>query len=358
MANYDRLNKDGLLYYTQQIKTKIEDHVPADMTGATATTAGAHGLVPAPAAGDEGKFLTGAGTWVEETTYGEATTTTAGLMSAADKGKVDGIEAGAEVNEIESISFNGTTITPDADRNAEITINNASESADGLMSATDKTKLNGIEAGGQVNVIETVKVNGTALVPDQNKAVDVTVPTAVSDLTNDANYQNAQQVEAAILVKGVQVNGSDLTPDISKKVNVVVPTKTSDITNDSDFQTGDEVDAAIAAALITTLKPGGTKTFATLPILAASVLGYVYNVSDAFTVDNRFVEYDPQASVQKSYPAGSNVYVVDDGTAGSAVYKFDVLPGFVDLSGYVQHSEMSAITNAEIDTIIATAFGA
>lgn len=34
-----------------------------DMTGATASTAGAHGLVPAPAAGDENKFLTGGGTW-------------------------------------------------------------------------------------------------------------------------------------------------------------------------------------------------------------------------------------------------------------------------------------------------------
>lgn len=34
-----------------------------DMTGASAEAAGAHGLVPAPQQGDEGKFLTGAGTW-------------------------------------------------------------------------------------------------------------------------------------------------------------------------------------------------------------------------------------------------------------------------------------------------------
>ena len=37
----------------------------AAMTGATAGTAGAKGLVPAPAAGDEGKFLRGDGTWAE-----------------------------------------------------------------------------------------------------------------------------------------------------------------------------------------------------------------------------------------------------------------------------------------------------
>ena len=41
---------------------------PPDMTGATAQTAGAHGLVPAPAAGDEAKVLSGAGTWVNQPT--------------------------------------------------------------------------------------------------------------------------------------------------------------------------------------------------------------------------------------------------------------------------------------------------
>lgn len=37
--------------------------IATDMVGATASTAGAHGLVPAPAAGDNGKFLGGDGTW-------------------------------------------------------------------------------------------------------------------------------------------------------------------------------------------------------------------------------------------------------------------------------------------------------
>ena len=36
---------------------------PQDMTGATSLVAGSHGLVPAPAAGDDGKFLKGDGTW-------------------------------------------------------------------------------------------------------------------------------------------------------------------------------------------------------------------------------------------------------------------------------------------------------
>ena len=44
-----------------------------DMSGASAEDAGAHGMVPAPAAGDQGKFLSGAGTWAtpanDNTTY-------------------------------------------------------------------------------------------------------------------------------------------------------------------------------------------------------------------------------------------------------------------------------------------------
>ena len=87
-------------------KTKLDGIV--DMTGAGASTAGAHGLVPAPAAGDNAKFLKGDGTWAaagetytaaaplsidanNEISISAATTTDAGSMSAADKTKLDGI---------------------------------------------------------------------------------------------------------------------------------------------------------------------------------------------------------------------------------------------------------------------------
>lgn len=72
----------------------------------------------------------------------------------------------------------------------------------GIASQADQTTLEGrvsaLETtGGEPNVIETVKRNGTAL-PVTNKAVDVSVPTKVSDLTNDSGYQTAQQVNAAV----------------------------------------------------------------------------------------------------------------------------------------------------------------
>ena len=50
-----------------------------------------------------------------------------------------------------------------------------------------KGKLDGIEDGAQVNAIEVVKQNGVAL-PVTDKAVDVAVPTTTSSLTNDSGY--------------------------------------------------------------------------------------------------------------------------------------------------------------------------
>lgn len=54
-----------------------------------------------------------------------------------------------------------------------------------------------IAAGGEPNVITAVKVNGTAL-SITDKAVDITVPVNVSDLTNDSGFQTSSEVSAAI----------------------------------------------------------------------------------------------------------------------------------------------------------------
>lgn len=54
----------------------------------------------------------------------------------------------------------------------ESSTNTATTSSSGLMSAADKAKLDGVETAAQVNVIESVKVNDTALTP-ANKAVNI-----------------------------------------------------------------------------------------------------------------------------------------------------------------------------------------
>lgn len=59
----------------------------SNMGGATSSAAGSAGLVPAPAAGKQASFLRGDGTWAipPNTTYAVANESTNGLMAAADK---------------------------------------------------------------------------------------------------------------------------------------------------------------------------------------------------------------------------------------------------------------------------------
>ena len=101
-----------------------------------------------------------------------ATTTTAGSLSAADKLKLDGIAPGAEVNIDPTQTYtaapaNGTlTLTPGGDTT---TLPVADTTNAGLMSAADKTTLDNLVAspGGVVSVTagNGIEVTGTAGVP-------------------------------------------------------------------------------------------------------------------------------------------------------------------------------------------------
>ena len=142
----------------------------SNMTAATSSAAGKAGLVPAPAAGKQASFLRGDGTWVvpTNTTYSAATTSAAGLMSATDKSKLDGIASGANAYSLPTASSSilggikvGTnlSISNGVLSATNTTYSAATTSANGLMSSSDKTKLNGIATGAQVNnvVVSTSK---------------------------------------------------------------------------------------------------------------------------------------------------------------------------------------------------------
>ena len=78
-----------------KVTITAKDTTYTNMTGATASAAGKAGLAPAPAAGAQGKYLRGDGTWQTppNTTYAVATQSANGLMSATDKKSVDYAEA-------------------------------------------------------------------------------------------------------------------------------------------------------------------------------------------------------------------------------------------------------------------------
>ena len=118
-----------------------------------------------------------------------------------------------------------------------------------------------------------------------------------------------------------------------------IQAKVSDLTNDAKFQTEEQVAAAIGAKVASAYKAGGSVTFASLPELTEANLGLVVNVTDKFTTTDSFLE-----GAGAKHPAGTNVVVAKSGEE----YKYDVLAGFVDLTGYVQASDLEAVTEAEI----------
>lgn len=70
------------------------------------------------------------------------------------------------------------------------------------------TKANALTtAGAEANKINTIKVNGVASKPDSSKAVDITVPTKVSELTNDSGYQTESQVSSSIATALGRITG-------------------------------------------------------------------------------------------------------------------------------------------------------
>lgn len=215
---------------------------------------------------------------------------------------------------------------------------------DNNYTSTEKTKLNGIAAGAQVNKIETIKVNGTAQTIT-SKAVDITVPTSTSDLTNnsnfvsdanyvhtDSNFTSAEKTKLSGIETGAQVNkiesikvNGTAQTITSKGVNITVPTNNNQLTNGAGYQTSSEVQTAINNALagITGID---FQIVQTLP--ATGVKGTIYLVSNSGTGTNVYDEY---------------IYV------NNAWEKIGSTA--VDLTNYMQFSDMVALTNTELNTI-------
>lgn len=223
---------------------------------------------------------------------------------------------------------------------------------------TAVTKVNELtETGGAPNVIEIVKVNGTALTPDENKAVNVSVPTKLSDLTNDnntvtdANYvhtdnnytlgekqklaglenYNDEELRGLIAQAGkidiIKVNGTAQTVT-NKTVEISVPTNNNQIANGAGYQTASDVNNLIAEA-IGDIQGISISIVTSLPATGES--GILYFVSN---------------------PEGENPNSYDEYIwLGSSYEKIGAID--LDLSGYLKSSDVVAITNSEIDTIIA-----
>lgn len=158
----------------------------------------------------------------------------------------------------------------------------------------------------------------------------------------DAAYTHSQAAHAPtnaerITVVGIQKNGADLTVDsTTRKVNITVPTKVSELSNDSKFQTQSQVSAAISTAI-------GNVTSMEFVILKAGE----YNSNGVPTVTGSVGKI---YLVPKTSSETANIYTEWIYANGAFEKIGDTA---VDLSGYIQDSDMVPITNAQIDEIMA-----
>ena len=159
----------GIPYY------KDTNTTYANMKAATASAAGAAGLVPAPAAGKQTSFLRGDGTWAvpTNTTYGLASTTANGLLRQLN-GSTSSFMRG-----------DGTWATP-----PNTTYAVANESTNGLMAAADKKTMNRLIG---VNTVTTL-----ANLPISKRSITATLSSATT-----LSVQSGMQIGEELMIRCV-----------------------------------------------------------------------------------------------------------------------------------------------------------
>ena len=151
---------------------------------------------------------------------------------------------------------------------------------------------------------------------------DYELPTASADTLGGVKVGAGLAINSGVL--SATGGGTADSVDWSNVQNK--PTSLSEFTNDNCYQTASEVETMINSKVSSVMKYKGTvATYTDLPTDAS--IGDTYNITNSS-------EYNE---------AGDNA--VWNGTS------WDVLSGTIDLSNYVQSSDLKEITNDEIDTI-------
>lgn len=291
--------------------------------------------------------ITGLGIPASDTTYEVATTARDGLMSSTDKSKLDGIAEGANnyshpTHTAKDIGFykvkvdgQGHVSSTEAVAKSDITAlgipaqdttyDVATTDTDGLMSSTDKSKLDGIAEG--ANNYTLPQATTTTL-------GGVKVGSNISVSSGTISVADGTTAAKGVVQLSTTAGDSTTTAATPKLVQESI----------NNLQT------SLESRLSAVYTPKGSIAFASLPTPSSTIKGHVYNITDeTFTITNAFVEYD--ASNPKTYVSGTNVVCINNGTEKSPIWKWDVLAGTYDLSGYAMTTDFEEYTEAEIQAM-------
>lgn len=236
--DYTSAEKTKLSGIAEGANKYVHPSYTAQKSGLYKVTVDASGHVSATTAVAKAD-ITGLGIPAQDTTYADATTSTHGLMSAADKTKLDGVATGAQANKIESVKVNGTALTPDSSKAVNVDLSAYAKSADvtkeiasavsgvtqidySVVEALPSTGKKGViylvaNSGSGNNIYdEYIYINskfeklGSREMDLSSYAKKTDIPTKVSSLTNDSGYQTAAQVTSAINAKLVVMTDTEL----------------------------------------------------------------------------------------------------------------------------------------------------
>ena len=176
-----------------------------------------------------------------------ATASANGLMSKADKAKLDGIAAGATKVIVDS-ALSDTSANPLQNKVIAAALDGkagtaaATQSANGLMSKADKAKLDGIAAGATKVTVDSV-VSASSVNPVQNKAIKQYVDSraagsgavrydATQSLTFEQKQRARKNIEALPVAGAVTGGVVSMCPDFhivdSNAAVHIVPSKVND----------------------------------------------------------------------------------------------------------------------------------
>lgn len=236
--DYTSAEKTKLSGIAEGANKYVHPSYTAQKSGLYKVTVDASGHVSATTAVAKAD-ITGLGIPAQDTTYADATTSTHGLMSAADKTKLDGVATGVQANKIESVKVNGTALTPDSSKAVNVDLSAYAKSADvtkeiasavsgvtqidySVVEALPSTGKKGViylvaNSGSGNNIYdEYIYINskfeklGSREMDLSSYAKKTDIPTKVSSLTNDSGYQTAAQVTSAINTKLVVMADAEL----------------------------------------------------------------------------------------------------------------------------------------------------
>src|SRR5574344_260219 len=245
-------------------------------------------------------------------TYDNATTSTAGLMSATDKTKLDGIATGAEVNQnaysnivvgettiaadakedsLTMIAGSNITLTPDATADSititatDTTYSNATTSTAGLMSSTDKTKLDGISEGAEVNQF------GFSNVSDGTNTIASTTKTDTLKIVAGSNVTvAADNATKTVTISGTTPTYADATTTTSGLMSATDKTKLDGITANANHVVVEQ--GLTSGTTVGTISVDGTATTLYAPTapdenvtntLATTTKAYITGTTSATT---------------------------------------------------------------------------